>query len=434
MAALDYSDALILAPMVRCGTLPMRLMALRHGADIVYGPEEVDRKVEKWARVENRLLGTVDFLQPGSDLVQFRTHPSERSRFVFQLGSADPDSALRAARVVEKDVAGIDLNCGCPKSFSTSGGMGAGLLSTPDKLCAILENLVRNLSVPVTCKIRLLDRHGDTVELVRRIAATGVRAIALHARTKGEEYKTKAHWDMFRPIKEALNIPLIVNGDLWDIGDLRKVKELSGASSFMFARAPEANPSIFRHLRSSLRGPAPLDALPLLDALREYVLLALEHDMPYQNAKYVALQMYRAPQKTPQGRALLAAKSQRDIAEAVGVGPELDGILARRAERAVELRRGDGAVDAAEPEAPSASASDSRYDDLLPLGYKAPRQRAIPEGKAGVLRTDPQGTEGDAGFVPQKRERTAAEEEEAKRRRAEEEDPDSSWLGAAVPA
>jgi tRNA-dihydrouridine synthase 2 len=81
-----------------------------------------------------------------------------------------------------RDIAAIDVNMGCPKSFSISGGMGAALLSKPDLIHDILTTLKRNLNIPVTCKIRLLKTHHDTVELARRIEKTGVAAIAVHGR------------------------------------------------------------------------------------------------------------------------------------------------------------------------------------------------------------------------------------------------------------
>ena len=67
----------------------------------------------------------------------FETHPIEKERLIYQIGTSDPDLALQAAKIVEGDVAGVDLNCGCPKDFSLKGGMGAALLKVPDKLCAV---------------------------------------------------------------------------------------------------------------------------------------------------------------------------------------------------------------------------------------------------------------------------------------------------------
>eukprot|EP01018_Ginkgo_biloba_P002320 Gb_29671 [translate_table: standard] len=83
-----------------------------------------------------------------------------------------------------KDVAAVDVNMGCPKSFSISGGMGAALLAKPELIYDILTTLKRNLEIPVTCKIRLLKSPQETVELARRIEKAGVSAIAVHGRVK----------------------------------------------------------------------------------------------------------------------------------------------------------------------------------------------------------------------------------------------------------
>lgn len=79
--------------------------------------------------------GTVKFVKKGRTI--FECHPLEKSRLIFQLGSSDPALAVQAAEIIKGDVAGVGLNCGCPKSFSLSGGMGAALLSVPDKLCDV---------------------------------------------------------------------------------------------------------------------------------------------------------------------------------------------------------------------------------------------------------------------------------------------------------
>ncbi|GMP79132.1 hypothetical protein CsSME_00034797 [Camellia sinensis var. sinensis] len=81
-----------------------------------------------------------------------------------------------------KDVATLDINMGCPKSFSISGGMGAASLTKPELIHVILTTLKRNLDTPVTCKIQLLKSSQDTVELARRIEKAGVFALAVHGR------------------------------------------------------------------------------------------------------------------------------------------------------------------------------------------------------------------------------------------------------------
>ncbi|KFY57454.1 hypothetical protein V497_05538 [Pseudogymnoascus sp. VKM F-4516 (FW-969)] len=142
----DYRCKLVLAPMVRSGELPSRLLALHYGADLVWGPETVDRSMIGTTRTFNTALSTVDFTRlsnngshgPRKDQkesVIFRLHPErEGKKLIFQMGTSDPERAVEAAKLIAGDVAGIDVNAGCPKPFSTSGGMGAALLRTPDKL------------------------------------------------------------------------------------------------------------------------------------------------------------------------------------------------------------------------------------------------------------------------------------------------------------
>uniref|UniRef100_A0A1D1YGQ4 tRNA-dihydrouridine(20) synthase [NAD(P)+]-like n=1 Tax=Anthurium amnicola TaxID=1678845 RepID=A0A1D1YGQ4_9ARAE len=120
---MDYENKHILAPMVRVGTLPLRLLAAQYGADITYGEEIIDHKMVKCERRLNKSLGTTDFVEKGTYNVVFRTCPEEKNRVVFQMGTANAARALTAAQLVCRDVAAIDINMGCPKSFSLSGGM-----------------------------------------------------------------------------------------------------------------------------------------------------------------------------------------------------------------------------------------------------------------------------------------------------------------------
>lgn len=78
----------------------------------------------------------------------------EKGKVVLQLGTANAERALKVAKMVENDVAAIDINMGCPKDFSLKGGMGAALLTNPERAKSILNTLVQNVKIPVTCKIR----------------------------------------------------------------------------------------------------------------------------------------------------------------------------------------------------------------------------------------------------------------------------------------
>jgi len=109
----------------------------------------------------------------------------------------------------EQDVAGIDINMGCPKDFSLKGGMGAALLSCPDKACAILSAVVSAVSIPVTCKIRVLPDINDTIALCKKLAATGIAAIGIHGRTVKERPRHPNRNHFIKAISEALDIPVI---------------------------------------------------------------------------------------------------------------------------------------------------------------------------------------------------------------------------------
>ncbi|XP_048371641.1 tRNA-dihydrouridine(20) synthase [NAD(P)+]-like isoform X2 [Sphaerodactylus townsendi] len=307
-SSLCFRNKAILAPMVRVGTLPMRLLALDYGADIVYCEELIDLKMLQCKRVVNEVLETVDFVAPNERVV-FRTCETEKDSVVFQMGTADAERALAVARLVENDVAGIDVNMGCPKEYSTKGGMGAALLSNPDQIEAILTTLVQAIRKPVTCKIRILPSTEETISLVKRIEKTGVAAIAVHGRKKEERPQHPVHCDVIKAISEAVSVPVIANGGSHDFikeySDLQAFQQATAASAVMVARAAMWNPSIFQKEGSQ----------PLNDVVREYIKYAVRYDNHYTNTKYCLCQMLREQLENAQGKQLHAAQSLQEICE-----------------------------------------------------------------------------------------------------------------------
>jgi len=330
---LTYNDKIILAPMVRVGTLPMRLLALQYGADLVYCQEIIDHKVLSCTRIENKLLSTIDFVGPDG-VVVFRTCEEEKDKLVFQMGTCDADRALKAAKMLENDVSGLDINMGCPKEFSIKGGMGAALLTQPENVERILKTLVSGLSIPVTCKIRILPDLSDTINLVKIIEETGVRAIGVHGRMKEERSSLPCHNDYISKISEISNVPIIANGGSLDIKtyeDINKFKEVTGCSSVMLARAAQWNPSIFRK-----EGP-----LPLTEMITEYVKIAVKYNIIKENIKYVLCKMIGDTTQTEAGKQIHSARDTQDICLALEMEEYRRNVLKERDKLKEELERNE---------------------------------------------------------------------------------------------
>ncbi|KIL71376.1 hypothetical protein M378DRAFT_114474 [Amanita muscaria Koide BX008] len=246
----DFKNGVFLAPMVRSGALPTRLIALQHGATLVWGPEIVDKAILHAKREVDPSTGVISY--NGVSRAIFATHPIEKPYLIYQIGSADPELAVQAAKTVMQDISGIDLNCGCPKPFSTHAGMGAALLTNPDLLCSILKALreAMPLEITVSVKIRLLPSQEDTLKLVERIIDTGVSALTVHCRTRNMRDRDAALIERLREIVDFVNgmgkgVAVVENGDCQGWEDAKRVREVTGAHSVMIARAAESNPTCF---------------------------------------------------------------------------------------------------------------------------------------------------------------------------------------------
>lgn len=305
--SLCYKGKAILAPMVRVGTLPMRLLALKYGADIVYAEEIIDFKILKTTRIENKLLGTVDFVLTDGTVV-FRTCDAEKQRVVFQMGTADPERALKVAKLLENDVAGIDVNMGCPKDYSCKGGMGAALLTQPDTVRKILTTLVQGVSKPVTCKIRILPTVEETIAFAKMVEETGIVALAVHGREKHERSRDPVHINVIREVAKAVSIPVIANGVSLMINtykDIEKYRQETGCSSVMLARAAQWNPSIFRKE----------GRLSASEVITEYIKLAINFDNNFGNTKYCLQRLLHEDTTSTEALQLLHAKEMLEICE-----------------------------------------------------------------------------------------------------------------------
>jgi len=249
----SYENVTLLAPMVRASTLPLRWISRERGCSIVYTEETVDLKLAKCIRRVCKLTGLIEYVLPneanglasgGICHKVFHTYPGER--VALQLGTGSGVNALKAAENVIRDVRAIDINMGCPKLFSLQGAMGSALLSKPEIVADIISTLKRNLPVPVTCKIRLLQDPARSVELVRIAEKCGVDAIAVHARFREDRPRHRALPALQTPLlASAVSVPVIHNGDVFLWEDIERFRSAAAVSSVMIGRGAMWNPSIF---------------------------------------------------------------------------------------------------------------------------------------------------------------------------------------------
>ena len=141
--------------------------------------------------------------------------------------------------MVQQDIAGVDLNCGCPKPFSTHSGMGAALLTNPDLLCSILTALREALpkEITVSAKIRLLPSQEDTLKLVERIVNTGISCLTVHCRTRSMRPKERALPERLKEIVDYVEslgkgVAVIENGDCVSYEDSKRIREMTGTPDY----------------------------------------------------------------------------------------------------------------------------------------------------------------------------------------------------------
>lgn len=172
---------------------------------------------------------------------------SERP-IVFQVFGANPDVIARASKKIEQlNPDGIDLNMGCSVKKVAHKGAGAGLLKNPALVQRIIQKMVKNLSVPVTAKIRLGWDHNSLnyLEIVKILESEGASGVFVHGRTKSMNYTGKADWDKIAEIKSRLNIPVFGNGDILSYDEAKEKMKQYNLNGVLIGRAAQGNPWIF---------------------------------------------------------------------------------------------------------------------------------------------------------------------------------------------
>ncbi len=253
-------NQVILAPMAGVTDRPFRLLCRRLGAGMVVS-EMVTSDVRLWNSRKSRLR----LLHEGD--------PEPRS---VQIAGGDPEMLAEAARAnVELGAQIIDINMGCPAKKVCNKAAGSALMKDEALVADILDAVVKAVDVPVTLKIRTgWDRSNRNGIAVAKIAEqAGIRALAVHGRTRADLYTGEAEYDTIAAIKQAVSIPVFANGDIDSPQKARQVLDATGADALLIGRAAQGRPWIFREIAHYLATGELLPAPCLIEVER----ILLEH-------------------------------------------------------------------------------------------------------------------------------------------------------------
>jgi tRNA-dihydrouridine synthase B len=235
----NIANNLAVAPMAGVTDRPFRQLCKRLGAGYA---------VSEMVAANPKLRGTEKSLR--------RTdHAGEVLPIAVQIAGADPATMAEAARYnVARGAQVIDINMGCPAKKVCNVAAGSALLRDETLVGAIVAAVVRAVDVPVTLKIRTgWDAgHRNAVRIARIAEDAGIRALAVHGRTRACAYAGPAEYDTIRAVKAAVGIPVIANGDIDTPERAKHVLDHTGADALMIGRAAQGRPWIFREIRHYL--------------------------------------------------------------------------------------------------------------------------------------------------------------------------------------
>lgn len=229
---------------------PFRELCLRYGAGMAVS-EMMSSNPALWKteKSKNRMV-----------------HEGESGIRSVQIAGSDPQLMAEAAQFsVENGAQIIDINMGCPAKKVNKKLAGSALLRSPDVIEHILKAVVNAVNVPVTLKTRTGwdTEHKNCVYIAKLAEDCGIQALALHGRTRACMYKGEAEYDSIKAVKQAINIPVIANGDIDSPQKAKQVLEYTGADALMIGRPAQGRPWIFQEIQHYLESGTTMPELPL---------------------------------------------------------------------------------------------------------------------------------------------------------------------------
>ena len=275
---LNLDNKVFLSPMAGVTDLPFRLICKEQNCGMLY-TEMVNAKALCYDDQNTKKMLKIE---------------KEEHPVAIQIFGSDPEYMGGAAKISNSYPNEIlDINMGCPAPKVVKNGDGSALLKNPELAEKVLRAVVENSEKPVTLKIRKGwdDTCINAVEIAKMAEDCGISAIAVHGRTREQYYSGKADWDIIREVKENVSIPVIGNGDVFEVEDAINMLNKTNCDAIMIGRGAQGNPWIFKRINHYMQTGEILPEPTLeekIDTAMKHLKLAVQ-----EHGEYVAVREMR---------------------------------------------------------------------------------------------------------------------------------------------